>query len=370
VTSLPRLGAETRTELFPAIGDLTYLNTAASGIPPQASVATLTEEAAKWAASGADNAGWDARIETARELAAGLLKVSPTSVAHVSSHALAASMIARQLPDANVVIPAGEFRSNLLPWVTTRSAERVRLVPDPATTDRVCAAIDAGTDVVALASVQSADGLRVDLRQVVARAREVGALVYVDASQSFGVDTTLSEIGADFVGAVGYKWILGARGASYLMVAPEHHERFAPWVASPEVAVDYPAGAYYGADFEAWTDARRFDQPPAWLCWTVAAPSLRLVTEYGVAALEAHGVALATRFRESIEALGLRTGALDVPSTFVTVPHPDASRIARELLVDRIKIAARGGGMRFSFHLYNDESDVDRAVAAVAAAVR
>jgi selenocysteine lyase/cysteine desulfurase len=276
---------------------------------------------------------------------------------------MAASLIARALPDATVVVPEEEFRSNLMPWLDGR--DRVRLVPAPATTDAICAAIDGDAGLVAVSSVQSATGLRVDLPRLVAHAHANGALVHVDASQSLGVDPTLATCGADFIGSVAYKWILGSRGAGFLAVRPEHRGPYAPVVLSPSAATDFADGAFYGTDYTLWEDARRFDQPQAWFPWISTDAGLEVITSYDQAELEAHATGLATRFRDGAVRLGLTPAPVDVPSAIVAVAHPDADTAVARLGAAGVRASARNGGIRFAFHLYNTDDDVDRALAAL-----
>ena len=366
MTQSDELG-KVRDRHFGELGDRAYLNTASMAVPPREAVTRLREAIAAWESGRGDFGPWEQAAERARELVAPLFGREPRDVALVSSYSMAASMIARALPDASVVVPEQEFRSNLMPWLEGR--ERVRLVPAPATTEAICAAIDGGTDLVAVSSAQSADGLRVDLPSLVAHAHANGALVHVDASQSLGVDATIAGCGADFVGAVAYKWLLGTRGAAFLAVRPEHRGRFTPAVVSPSSATGIADHVYYGTDYTLWDDARRFDQPQAWLPWIATAGGLEVLRTYDAEALDTHATTLAGRFRAGAAEMGLRaTAPVDVPSAIVSVTHPDASAAVARLAEAGVTAAARDGAVRFAFHLYNTETDVDAALAALRAA--
>ncbi|HEY3688563.1 MAG TPA: aminotransferase class V-fold PLP-dependent enzyme [Streptosporangiaceae bacterium] len=361
--NLGELGKAARDRHFGDLGDLAYLNSASMGVPPASAVEALRAEVAQWASGRGDFGRWEGIAERARERVAPLFGLEARDVALLPSYSVAASLIARALPEATVVVPEEEFRSNLMPWLDGR--ERVRLVPAPATTDAICAAIDGDTGLVAVSSVQSATGLRVDLPRLVAHAHANGALVHVDASQSLGVDTTLATCGADFIGSVAYKWILGSRGAGFLAVRPEHRGSYAPAVLSPSAATDFADGAFYGADYTLWADARRFDQPQAWFPWISTNAGLEVITSYDQAELEAHATGLATRFRDGAVRLGLTPAPVDVPSAIVAVGHPDADAAVARLGAAGVRASARNGGIRFAFHLYNTDDDVDRALTAL-----
>ena len=358
------LGEIARKRYFPELGDLAYLNTASMAVPPAEAVAALREQIALWAAGAGDLGLWESLAEEARGLAAPLFGREARDVALMPSHVMAAATIAHAFPDAVVVVPEEEFRANLMPWLHGRAD--VRLVPAPATTEAICAAVDAvRPGLVAVSSVQSANGLRVDLPGLVRHAHDRGALVYVDASQSLGVDATLAAGGADFVGAVAYKWILGARGAGFLAVAPEHRARLAPITAGPEAATDIVDGVYYGTEYALWDDARLFDQPQACFPWVATVGGLRLITGYRQADLDAHATGLATRFRDEVARLGLTPAPVDVPSAIVSVAHDDPQTAVTRLAEAGVRASARSTGIRFAFHLYNGESDVDRALSAI-----
>src|SRR4051794_5068933 len=116
-------------------------------------------------------------------------------------------------------------------------------------------------------------------------------------------------------------------------------------------------GSLYGQELPLAHDARRLDVSPAWLSWVAAAPALGLLERVGVEAIHAHDVGLANRFRAG---LGLEPG----DSAIVATSAPGA---AERLGAAGVTAAARAGAFRLSFHLYNDEADVDLALEALAA---
>jgi selenocysteine lyase/cysteine desulfurase len=86
------------------------------------------------------------------------------------------------------------------------------------------------------------------------------------------------------------------------------------------------------------------------------APALELVERLGVAAIQAHDVGLANRL---LTGLGLAPR----DSAIVSVRSPGAGE---RLAAAGLRVAQRAGGARLSFHLYNTEEDVDRALEALA----
>ena len=124
----------------------------------------------------------------------------------------------------------------------------------------------------------------------------------------------------------------------------------AGWFAGEDVH-----SSYFGRPLRLAQSARRFDVSPAWFCWIGTAPAVELIEEIGIEAIHEHDLALANRFRA-----GLGLDASD--SAIVSVDVPDAAeRLSRAGIV----AAMRGGRLRTSWHVYNDERDVDQVLEAI-----
>jgi selenocysteine lyase/cysteine desulfurase len=113
--------------------------------------------------------------------------------------------------------------------------------------------------------------------------------------------------------------------------------------------------SYVGPPLRLAGSARRLDTSPAWFMWVATAPALAVVEEIGVEAIHAHDLALANRFRAG---LGLEPG----DSAIVFADTEDA---AERLERAGIRAAVRGGRLRTSWHVYNTDEDVDRALDAL-----
>ena len=81
-------------------------------------------------------------------------------------------------------------------------------------------------------------------------------------------------------------------------------------------------------------------------------PALELIERIGIPAIHAHDLSLANRFRAGI-------GLEPSDSAIVCADLPGgAERMERAGII----AAVRGGRLRTSWHLYNDEHDVDRVL--------
>jgi selenocysteine lyase/cysteine desulfurase len=324
-----------------------YLNTAAVGLLPARS-ARAVRAALDDGAAGRPTDSFG-QVEEARAAYARIMGVSPDRVAVGSSVVSYSALVAASLPaGAEVLTAEGDFSSLVNPF-HVRGDLRVRSVP----LERIPGAVDAGTAMVVVSAVQSADGRLVDLPGLRAAAAAHGARICLDVSQAAGW-LPLDAGAYDFTVTVTHKWLCGMFGLAFLTV-PEDFGGLLPlsagWVAGQE-----PWASCYGPVTELARTARRFDEPQSVAC--VAAPrSLALVEELGVEAIHAHDLALAERFREGLARLGHEP----VPSpgsAIVSVPGLGGRQ--PELSAAGIEVSDRAGSLRAAFHLHNGPADVDR----------
>ena len=335
-----------RTEFAPKN---TFLNTASNGLLPARSVAAL-HEAVRLKADGSSMDPLFADVEAARAAFARLAGVPVGRVAAGSSVAAYTGLVAASLPaGAEVLTAEDDFTSVVNPF-HARGDLKVRAVP----LERLAESVGPGTALVAVSSAQSADGRIADLPALREAAREHGARMYLDVSQSAGW-LPIEADGYDYTVSVAYKWLLGPHGASFLVV-PEDFGALTPILAG-WVAGENPWDSCYGPVTELAHSARRFDLPPALFAYAGLRRSLELVEELGVAAVQAHDLALADRFRTELAGLGHEP--LPAPgSAIVSVPRLGPRQA--DLADAGIQVSNRAGNLRASFHLYNTTADVDR----------
>jgi selenocysteine lyase/cysteine desulfurase len=328
-----------------------YLNTASYGLPPRPAWDAMQAALSDWHHGRTSWEQWGESTDAARAAFGRLAGVPASAVAVAGTVSQGIGYVAGMLPDgARVVAGDKEFTSLLFPFmVHADRGVQVRTVP----IDRLAEAIDAGTDLVAFSTVQSATGEVADADAIVAAARHHGALVAVDATQSCGW-LPLDASRFDFVACAAYKWLMSPRGTAFLAVGEQHLERLRPlaagWFAGEEVH-----SSYYGPPLRLASDARRLDTSPAWFSWMGTLPALETIERIGVDAIHAHDVGLANRFRAG---LGLERG----DSAIVSADVPDAqARLERA----GIRAAVRAGSLRASFHVYCTKVDVDAALDAL-----
>ncbi|MGW0537683.1 aminotransferase class V-fold PLP-dependent enzyme [Streptomyces sp. NPDC003032] len=328
----------------------TYLNTASYGLLPRRAVAAVQALAAEVASGERASSGDFGKVDAARRSFARLVGVDSSRVATGGSVAVHVGLIAASVPaGAEVLLPEGDFSSLINPFVL-----RGDLKPRYAPLERLAEAVGPGTALVAFSTVQSADGREADCAAIREAAAAHGARTLADATQSAGW-LPFDAAAYDYSVTGAFKWLLCPRGTSFLTVGEAAQESLVPlhggWLAAAD-----GWRSTYGPIGEVAPDARRFDEPPAFLAYHGAAAALSLVEEVGVDAIHAHDVALAGRYRAGLAELGHSP----VPGTSPIVSVPGLADREPELARAGVVASARAGHLRATFHLYNTEADVDR----------
>jgi selenocysteine lyase/cysteine desulfurase len=323
-----------------------YCNTASYGLPPRTSWEALQSALADWRGGATSWEAWGQSTEGARAAFARLVGVAVERVAVGSTVSELVGSVVTALPDgARVVVPDVEFTSTLFPLMVQPRLD-VRAVP-PA---RLADAVAQGAEAVAFSAVQMSTGEVADLEAVLSAAAGVGALTLCDATQALGW-LPLQAGPFDAVVCSAYKWLMSPRGSAFLTVSDRLLERVVPHSAGWYAGQDVHA-SYFGLPLRLASDARRLDLSPAWFSWVGTQPSLELIERIGIGAIHDHNLALANRFRAGI-------GLAPSNSAIVCADLPGAAEHLRRA---GIVVAVRGGLLRTSWHLYNDERDVDRVL--------
>jgi cysteine desulfurase/selenocysteine lyase len=370
---------------FPALAELTYLNTASIGLIPL-SVQERAEEFDRTLAlrgsAAFDEEAEVAVFEDTRASAAKLIGAQPDEVAITASATLALGQIAwflRPGKGENVVSVDLEFPSSTYPWlrVAEETGAEVRLVQrrdDPLglSLDDVVSLVDDRTRVLCISHVQYATGHRFDPAQLAALAHDHGAVLVLDASQSAGavpVDVRTDDV--DFLVATSYKWLCSSIGAGICYIRRELVEDFRPPFVGWKSAVEpYDLDA---ADMRLPASARKLEFSTSGYGAGVAlGAAIEYMLAVGIDRILAHDLALAARLREGLEELGaeiLTPREDDRRIGIVTARFPghDGEAVAARLNERGIVVSPRFGSTRYSVHVFNDEGDVDRGLEVTAA---
>ncbi|MEV1286318.1 aminotransferase class V-fold PLP-dependent enzyme [Micromonospora sp. NPDC049679] len=354
--------------LFPALESYAWLDT--PGSPPLArpvgDVLSATLDA--WLAGDFDWLAWDHTPQDVRTLFARYVGVDPDAVALMGSVAEGATTVARSLPPGRIVVSDEEFRSNLFPWLqldpATHDVVRVTARDGAVRTEDLVAACGEGTVLLAVSEVLSRDGVRADLAALRAATDQVGARLFIDASQSLGVlHLDFAALRPDYVAVHGYKWMFCPRGAAWLVVREDRQRELRPllpsWKSTP-----LPHG-YFGGGFEPGPGMARCDTSPAWLSWIGAEAALGIHLRLDPVETERHSIALAQAFLEGAEKRGATPVASGLPSQIAAVHVRDPGLVRERLRERRVKATMTENRLRVGFHYFNHERDLEAVLSAL-----
>jgi cysteine desulfurase family protein (TIGR01976 family) len=288
-----------------------------------------------------------------------------------------------------IVVSSLDHDANIRPWVLAaqRAGATVRVAEfDPESGELHPEVYDEllgeRTRLVALTAASNAIGTRPDVRAIADRAHAAGALTYIDGVHATPHGPTdVSALGADFYACSTYKLFgphVGAVHASPALLEGLRPAKLAP---APE---DVPGRFERGTPpFELFAGVTAAVD---WLAGLTDAPGTRRERLHAsLAAIESRLNDLLERALDGLDQIEavrvLGAPQRRTPTVSFRVGDRDPLEVARELgrrdiwvwsgdnyaweLMKRFGLHERGGAIRASIVLYNDEEDVDRLVEAI-----
>jgi selenocysteine lyase/cysteine desulfurase len=336
----------------------------------------LDRRSAPWTIRPAD---WFDEVERLRALFARLSGADADGVAVVPATSYGLAVAARNVTATagdRVALLAGDFPSNLHTWHAwaRRGGAEVLTVErheGRSWTAALLDALDEPVRVVSVPAVHWIDGAAVDLEQVGARARDLGAVFVVDATQALGaVPLDVAAARPDYLVAAGYKWLLGPLGVSYLYVAAEHRdgqpleENWANRAGAEDFEDPRSSAAGYRAG------ARRFDvgQRSNFVLVPMATAALEQLLDWGV-----EGIAAALEpVTDGIEREAAARGLEPLPAELrgphmlgIALPAGLATGAGERLAAEGVHVEVLGSVLRVSPHLHVTDHDVERLLGAL-----
>jgi selenocysteine lyase/cysteine desulfurase len=362
-------------ELFEIPEEIAYLNCAYMS-PQLRSVREVGEEAVTqqsrpWEITPDDFFG---NSEKARALFAEIVGGDAEGVAIIPSVSYGMATATANVPlgeGQNVVVLEEQFPSNIYPWreLAKRVGAEVVTVPRPADHDWTSATleqIDNDTAVVAVPNCHWTDGSMLDLVQTGERAREVGAALVVDATQSLGAHPLdVSEVRPDFLVSAAYKWLLGPYSLGFLYVGEDYREGTPiehNWI-SRKGSEDFARLVEYTDSYG--PGARRYDvgERSNFVLLPMAVEALRQILAWDVTNIAASLRKLTASIEAGAERLGMETVPAPMRAGHMIglgLGSEAPSDLAVRLAEENVFLSVRGRNLRVSPHLYNTERDIER----------
>lgn len=330
-----------------------------------------------WTDVGMDWDFWMQGVERAKASFARLIHAHPDEVSITSSVSDAVNSVASCLPWQNrrkVVTTTSEFptvghawlahaNKNLLDVHFLQSADSLYTVElfEPM--------LDAHTAILSVHHVGYYNGAKQDVAALANLAHNHGALLFVDAYQSLGTcDIDVHKMGIDMLASGNLKYLLGFPGIAFLYVRRDVSEQLEPantgWFGRENpfnfdaTKLDYAAGT------------RRFDTgtPPV-LAAFAARGGIDFLLDIGIPQIE--------RRIDVLSAYTVR-GVLERNLTLASPPEvtkkgattairvADSHAMEAYLAKQNIITSARADVIRLAPHFFSEESEIDRALNAIA----
>jgi selenocysteine lyase/cysteine desulfurase len=370
--------------LFDIPREVCYLNAASYSPLP-----LRTQDAAR-AAVGRKGKPWTLAAgfageqhERARLAAARLINADAADIALIPSISYGVATAAKLLTigrGTRVIVLENDHSSPVLEWRTRAEAQgfSVETVASPGDgdwTSAVLAAIEKpGAPPVSLASISSvhwSTGGLIDVDKIGAALRRQGAKFLIDATQSAGVlAMDVKRLDPDFVIFPTYKWLIGPYGRAFLYVARRHQDGVPLEQISAARRNVRAENDVYFTDISYVGDARRFDmgERDHFISLEMASIGMEMMADWGAADVAQRLKMLTDRI-----ALALRGAGVILPDPRFRAPHILSlgfkggmpAGLVESLAAESIYVVPRLGRLRISPHVYNDEEDADRIVAAL-----
>lgn len=371
-----------RTE-FPLLETCVYLNSNSAGATPRGAKAALDEywnTIERWR-----DEAWEGWLEDLNGYADGIAALIHAPAGSVICDANVSTLFSRVMScfdyreRPRVVISDREFPA--IPHIV-RAFGRYGAVPVtvPSRNDRGGVEIDAErlvrkiderTQLVCVSHATFETGALLDLEPIVRRAREVGALVAIDAYQSIGVvPLDVMASGVDFVLGGAHKWLCGSYESAFLYVNPALLPRLHPaatgWIASADpMSFAPPTGWAAGIQ-------RFASGTPAVLPALFSRPGLDIIRELGVEEIRRRSLMQTDHIIERADEAGLAVATPrehDRRGGIVALRFPGDAVVAHELVASGFVCSYRNG-LRIAPHFYNTDEEVDRFMDEVVQRVR
>ncbi len=347
---------------FPVLEHRVYLNAGTCGPLPAATIGAVDDVLAIAVSEGRAANYYAPLIELRTKLRATyaeILHAQPDEVALTTctSEGIARVLTALDLRPGDEVLTSTDEHPGLLgPLAAARTlrAIEVRAVPF----EQLADAVSPATRLVACSHVSWVDG------RVAPDFSGLDVPVLFDGAQGVGaVPVDVAALGCAFYAGSGQKWLCGPVGTGMLWISPEYDDRLpasGPTYMNLENAGD-------GLDAVAKKTAARHD---AWAqsleTTAAAATALELLGSAGWDAVHERAATLAQTLADALAERGLQVAPRD-RTTLVSWTDADPPATRDRLAQDGIVIRDLPGTglLRASVGAWNDESDLERLLAAL-----
>lgn len=320
---------------------------------------------------------------------ASLINATPLEIGYVQSTMMGENLVLQSIsaarPGGNIVTDELHFQGSIYLYRSLqRKGHDVRIVKERngrIEMKDLQRAIDSKTRLVALSLVSFANGFMHDLEGVCALAHAHGAHVYADIVQAVGaVPLDVRASGVDFCACSSYKWLMGDKGVGFLYARQDLLGSVVQQTVYGKMQMtdfeshifpyDIPLGA--PATWKDVPGTAGFFEVGAYSLSGIACltQSLPYIRQLGVDRIQAHVRSLTARLQTEIPRMGfIRLTPPEAGGNIVAFGVPDPAALQKVLHRHSIEVTFDQHRMRISPSVFNDQSDIDRLLAALESAV-
>ncbi len=309
----------------------------------------------------------------------------PNRIAVIPSASYGLSTVARNIrltSNDSIVLIHEQFPSNVYPWrrMAAEAKANLSVVKPPdelknrgkVWNERILEAIKPGTRLVAMGHVHWADGTRFDLVSVSKRAKEVGARLIIDGTQSVGaLPFDVQLIKPDALICAGYKWLMGP----YSIGLAYFGESFDDGIPLEENWInrlgseDFTGLVNYRDDYQPGALRYEVGEHSNFILVPMMLKALRQVNEWTPEAIQSYCRSITTKGVDQLREKGfwIEEDRFRGQHLFGIRFHKGAKidSIRDKVRKKKISVSFRGDSMRVSPHLYNTAGDFDKLVKAL-----
>ncbi len=384
LTPAETLAFETARARFPGALSQSYIDVASRGLMP-ADIPQLAYDHLQQRVLGrADKKAYFESVEVARRGVARLLNAQPHEIATARNITDGLNMVANAFDwkagDEVFFCSGVEHPANLYVW---RNLERIGVKVRDFPSDDGQFPVEAVEQalkgahrarMLAVSGTSFVPGFRADLDRIGAACRAAGVHLVVDGAQCVGIThIDVARTPSDAIALSTQKGLCSVYGMGFLYVRDSFAERLSPRFLS-RFGVDMSGtheADYDNGPITLQRGALRFELGNHnFLAATLVGRTLELINGLGTQAIDRHVTSLASRLADGLIEAGapVRTPRAGGRANIVSIESArgaePVAQLQKHLKECNVQAALRRNVVRFSFHFYNAEPDVDAALAA------
>jgi len=339
--------------------DVCYLTTPGSGLLPTASKDWRKERDAEFFSAMTDLREKQGEFNQAVKKSIGdFFTIAPDHVYNTSNFSTGFNALLGRLPQqAKVLLLEGDYPSVNFS-VILRGFEYVTAQIDEQLEDNIIAAIKKHQPSIFIFSiVQYISGIKINLEFIKQLKSQFPELLIIgDGTQYFGTEVfDFSQSGFDIVGASGYKWLLGGYGNGFILASDYAKHILFPELSTENIEID---SMWVGKNIDQlYFEPGHIDT----LAQGTLQKGLQFLTELGLENTTAYTHRLVQLAKDELSKRGILSQTVINRAETSTIFNLQIDQGHFNMLMEhQIKCFPRGNGIRIGFHLYNDESDLEK----------